>query len=149
MGRVAKDTFLRVANVVHRELFKATDGRLGGSLVGMPALILTTVGRKSGQRRNTMLTAPIMEGDLIVLVASYGGDDRHPAWFLNLRANPNVEVTMRGTTKPMHARIATSDEKNEMWPRITSAYRGYAGYQKRTARDIPIVILEPKTEGAT
>ena len=149
MGRAAKDTILRVANVVHRGVFNATDGRLGGSLVGMPALILKTTGRKSGEQRTTMLTAPIVEGDRIVLVASYGGDDRHPAWFLNLKAKPEVEITMRGATKAMHARIATSDEKDEMWPRITRAYRGYAGYQKKTTRDIPIVILEPTTKGAT
>jgi len=78
-----------------------------------------------------------------VLVASYGGDDRHPAWFLNLREKPDVEVTMLGRTRNMRARLASAKEKAELWPQITKAYRGYASYQRRTQRDIPMVILEP------
>ena len=76
-------------------------------------------------------------------MASYGGDDRHPAWFLNLEAKPDVEVTMSGQTRAMRARVASSEEKAALWPRIVAAYRGYDGYQHKTERDIPVVLLEP------
>jgi deazaflavin-dependent oxidoreductase (nitroreductase family) len=109
----------------------------------MRVLSLTTTGRKSGKRRTTMLTSPVQDGESIVLVASYGGDDRHPTWFLNLRDNPQVEITMRGQTRPMRARVASAEEKEELWPRVVSAYRGYGQYQQRTDRDIPLVICEP------
>ena len=149
MGSVAtvnpKDEIAKAVNTLHRSLFKATSGRIGGRIAGMPALILHTTGRKSGAARTTMLTAPIVEDGKVVLVASYGGDDREPTWSLNLRANPDVEVTMDGATKPMRARIASSEEKAELWPRVTSRYKGYAGYQTRTTRDIPLVILESRT----
>lgn len=140
---VTKDILARLISGTHEQLFKATSGLIGGNVAGMPALILATTGRKSGKVRRTMLTTPVQDGDAIVLVASYGGDKRHPAWFLNLRENPAVEVTMRGGTRPMKARIASAEEKAELWPRVTEKYRGYAAYQQRTDRDIPLVILEP------
>ena len=74
-----------------------------------------------------------------------GGDDNHPAWFLNLRANPRVKVTGNGETQPMTARVATEEEKAELWPQVTAAYPGYAGYQDKTDRDIPLVILTPES----
>ena len=91
-----------------------------------------------------MLAAPIADGDRLVLVASYGGDDRHPAWYLNLRANPEARATIAGSTRTMIARTATEEERTELWPRITSVFEGYARYQVRTERPIPVVILEPK-----
>jgi len=139
----AKDTFFKAFTSIHRGIFKATNGKLLGKMAGMDAIILTTTGRKSGQERQTMLTAPIVDADTVVLVASYGGDDRNPAWFVNLRANPAVKVAMGGKERDMTARIADADEKAELWGRITSAYKGYAGYQTKTDRDIPVVILEP------
>ncbi len=90
-----------------------------------------------------MLAVPITEGARLVLVASFGGDDRHPAWYLNLRANPEVRVTIAGSTRTMIARTATEEERTELWPRITSVFEGYASYQERTKRPIPVVILEP------
>jgi len=80
----------------------------------------------------------------LVLVASFGGDDRHPAWYLNLQANPEVRVTTAGSTRAMIARTATEDERAKLWPRITSVFEGYARLQRRTERPIPVVILEPK-----
>jgi deazaflavin-dependent oxidoreductase (nitroreductase family) len=80
---------------------------------------------------------------LVLLVASFGGDDRHPAWYLNLRANPKVRVTMAGSTRSMVARTATEEERVELWPQITSTFAGYARYQERTDRKIPVIILEP------
>jgi len=90
-----------------------------------------------------MLTVPIDDGDRVVLVASYGGDDRHPAWFLNLRDDPRVTVTRAGRVQPMRARTAGEEERSELWPRVVGAYRGYEDYQRKTARSIPVVILEP------
>jgi deazaflavin-dependent oxidoreductase (nitroreductase family) len=144
LGSEIKDAVMRVVNAFHRNLVQVTGGRVGGTLAGMPVVILTTTGRKSGQPRTTMLTSPVQQGDNIVLVASYGGDDRHPKWFLNLRDNPDVEVKYKGRKKPMRARVATAEEKDALWPRVTTAYKGYAGYQTKTERDIPLVILEPR-----
>lgn len=140
---VVKDTIGRVGNLVHRSVFRATKGRLMGKFFGMPVVELFTTGRKSGLRRSTMLTSPVREGDSVVLVASWGGDDRHPTWYLNLRDNPDVEATFDGRTRKMRARTATPEEKERLWPKVTSQYKGYAGYQKRTDRDIPLVILDP------
>ena len=80
----------------------------------------------------------------IVVVASRGGDDQHPAWFLNLRDNPDVEVAFKGKPKEhMHARVATAEERARLWPEVTKTYKGYANYQTKTTREIPLVLLEP------
>lgn len=139
-----RDTALRTMNTTHRAVLRLSGGRLLNRPFGMVALQLHTTGRKSGQRRSTMLTAPVYEADRVVLVASKGGDDRHPDWYRNLVANPDVEVTpVNGTTRAMRARTASAAEKAELWPLITAAYKGYAGYQRSTDRDIPVVICEP------
>jgi deazaflavin-dependent oxidoreductase (nitroreductase family) len=138
-----KDAMARAVNVVHRALVTATDGRIGGTGFGMQVVTLTTTGRKSGKQRTTMLTTPVHDDNRVVLVASYGGDDRHPAWFLNLRDNPDVQLEMRGKKRSMRARVASADEKAVLWPDVTAAYKGYADYQTKTERDIPLVILEP------
>ena len=111
----------------------------------MPAVELQTMGRKSGVKRSTMLAAPIIEGDCVILVASKGGDHRDPDWYRNLVVHPEVEITREGVTRPMVARTASPDEKAELWPRIVTSYKGYAGYQRRTNRGIPVVICEPRT----
>ena len=138
-----KDAFYKAGTRIHLALFNASKGRIFGKASGMPFIELLTTGRRSGKERSTILTAPIVEGGRLVLVASFGGDDRHPAWYLNLQANPEVQVTMAGTTHTMIARTATEEERLELWPRITSAYGGYARYQEQTERQIPVVILEP------
>ena len=139
-----KDAGARVVTRIHRTIFDLTNGRVSGSLYGMPVLKMTTKGRKSGKERTTMLTSPVQEGDSVVLVASYGGDDRHPTWFLNLRDDPDVEVVMKGKRRRMTAHVASSEEKERLWPQVTEAYKGYAGYQTKTDRDIPLVILDPR-----
>lgn len=139
----AKDALARVINRVHRTVFGVSGGRIGNRGMGMPVVQLTTTGRKTGKPRTVMLTSPVHDDNQVVLVASYGGDDRHPAWFVNLRDNPDVELTMEGKTRSMKARVASSDEKAELWPRVVAGYKGYAQYQTRTERDIPLVILEP------
>jgi deazaflavin-dependent oxidoreductase (nitroreductase family) len=138
------DIGLKAMSHVHRTILHVTGGRVLSSAFGMPALELHTVGRKSGQPRTTMLTAPVIDGDRVVLVASKGGDDRDPDWYRNLIANPDIELTMAGKRRPMRARQATPEEKAELWPRVVAAYRGYGGYQRRTQRDIPLVICEPR-----
>lgn len=139
-----KDLFSRAGNVLHRSIVRSTGGRIGGTGFGMPVVILTTTGRKSGKSRTVMLTTPVHDDDRIVLVASYGGDDRHPAWFLNVRDNPDVELEMKGTKRAMRAHVASTEERAQLWPEVVSAYKGYGQYQKRTEREIPLVILEPR-----
>ncbi|GAB2686094.1 nitroreductase family deazaflavin-dependent oxidoreductase [Nocardia thraciensis] len=139
------DAQLKVQNALHRALLKVSGGRLGRTVVGMPALELTTIGRKSGEPRRVMLTAPIIDDDTIVIVASRGGDPTHPAWYLNLRDNPAVEVSMQsGPRRPMTARIATEEERAALWPRVVEAFQGYGDYQRKTTREIPLVLLTPK-----
>lgn len=138
------DVVLKAMNAAHRVLLKATGNRLGASFGGMPSLELVTIGRKSGKPRSVMLTSPLREGEAYVVVASRGGDDVHPAWFLNLRDHPTVEVRIVGQSRQtMQARVATAEERARIWPVITRRYKNYAGYQKRTDREIPLVLLEP------
>ena len=106
----------------------------------MTAVELHTIGRKSGLPRSSMLTSPIHDESRVVLVASKGGNERDPLWYGNLRANPDVEVTMNGATRAMRARTASKDEKAELWPEIVATYKNYAQYQERSGRDIPVVI---------
>ncbi|HVT76524.1 MAG TPA: nitroreductase family deazaflavin-dependent oxidoreductase [Acidimicrobiales bacterium] len=138
-----RDPAAKVVNFLHRNLFLATKGRIGGKVMGMPAVLLTTTGRKSGEKRQSMLTSPLIEGDTVILIASWGGGPKHPQWYLNLQANPQVEVTRAGHTTKMTARTASPEERAELWPRVTSTYKGYAGYQEKTDREIPVVILTP------
>ena len=144
-GRVKpKDALHKASTAIHRAFFDVSKGRIFGRAFGMPVAELVTTGRRSSKERSTMLAVPITDGDRLVLVASFGGDDRHPAWYLNLRANPEVRVTTAGSTRAMIARVATDEERAELWPRITAVFGGYARYQRRTERPIPVVILEPR-----
>lgn len=139
------DLVLKTMNAVHRVVLKVSRNRVGANVAGMPSLELTTIGRKTGKAHAVMLTSPLQDGPAYVVVASRGGDPIHPAWFLNLRDRPEVEVQVVGEPKqPMRARVASSEERARMWPMITGKYRNYAGYQKRTDREIPLVFLEPE-----
>lgn len=141
---MASDLGFKAMNAVHRVVIKLTGGRVGWAAQDMPVLELTTIGRKSGQPRTVMLTSPVQEGTVLVVVASRGGDDRPPAWFLNLRDNPDVEVRLAGgTTEPMRARVATAAERDRLWPLVTADHKNYAGYQAKTSREIPLVLLTP------
>lgn len=138
------DFVLKGMNLVHRGLLAVTFGKVGWDAAGMAVLELTTIGRKSGEPRSVMLTSPLQEGDVIVVVASRGGDDHHPAWYVNLVANPEVQVVWKGRPKvTMTARTATPEERARMWPLIAERYTNYAGYQKKTDREIPLVLLTP------
>jgi deazaflavin-dependent oxidoreductase (nitroreductase family) len=131
----------------HRLLLKLSGGRFPRTVLGMTPVELRTIGRKSGEWRATLLTAPICEDDRVVVVASKGGSQDHPQWYKNLAANPDVEVTIDDVTRSMHARTASPEEKATLWPRIVGAYKGYEGYQRNTTRDIPVVICEPRASG--
>jgi len=138
------DFQLKTMNALHRAVLTISFGHLGWRAGGMPVVELTTTGRKSGEPRTVMLTSPVQEGDAIVIVASRGGDDHHPAWYLNLRDHPDVDVAFAGKPKqPMRARVATPTERAALWPRVTAEYKGYANYQTKTDREIPLVMLEP------
>lgn len=139
-----KDAMAKVLTGFHRLVFDVSKGKLLGKASGMPVVKLTTIGRKSGQRRTTMLTSPLVQGDNVVLVASYGGDDRDPAWFGNLVANPDVEVVMNGSVRAMRARVTEDVERTQLWEELTANHANYAGYQRKTSRQIPVVVLEPK-----
>jgi deazaflavin-dependent oxidoreductase (nitroreductase family) len=140
-----KDTQMKAMNTVHRTVIALSGGRIGGTIGTMPVYKLTTTGRSSGRPRTVMLTVPVQDDDRYVFVASKGGDDRDPDWYRNLVANPEitVEAVDGGGPMAMVARTASAEEKAELWPRIVEAYKGYAGYQKSTDRDIPVVIAEP------
>lgn len=121
-------------------LYRATGGKQGGTLVGCPVLLLTTVGRKSGKSR----TAPLLylrDGDQIVIVASKGGFPKHPAWYLNLRDNPKVQVQVGAEVSTMTARTLSEEEKAKVWPKLVAMYSDYQMYQDRTDRSIPVVTL--------
>lgn len=133
----------KALNAAHRAVVKVSRGRLGWKADGMPVVQLTTTGRKSGQPRTVMLTSPYQDGDTITIVASRGGNEHDPAWFLNLRENPEVTAVVEGVSRSMHARIATAEEKAEVWPKFSTADKYYAKYQTRINRDIPVVFLEP------
>ena len=133
----------RILVAVHEALFRASRGRLGARLVGMDVVMITTTGARSGQRRRTMLTVPVRDHGRLVLVASNGGNPREPDWCANLREHPAVEVTEQGSTTRMTAAIATPQERDRLWPEVVAVYAGYATYQERSPREIPLVLLTP------
>lgn len=144
IGTDLVDLGFKVLNRVHRTVARVSGGRLFSSGFGMPFVEVHTVGRKSGRPHSAMLTAPIVEDDRVVLVASKGGDDRDPDWFRNVLAHPDIDLTVDGVRRPIRAHRASKAEKEALWPRIVAAYQGYERYQGRTEREIPVVICEPR-----
>ena len=129
---------------VHTLLYRLSRGLVGHRMPGMAAmLLLDHVGAKSGKARTTPLVY-IEDGDAFVIVASKGGHPKHPAWFHNLRANPETTIQVGSRRIPVTARVATDAERERLWPEVVRAYSGYEGYQRRTDRKIPLVILEPR-----
>jgi len=128
----------------HVTLYRLTGGIVGRRVPGIPPmLLLDHVGAKSGTKRTTPL-AYLEDGDDHVIVASKGGWPRHPAWFHNLKANPDTTIQVGHRKIPVRARVATPDERKRLWPRIVDLYSGFAGYQEKTDRLIPLVVLEPR-----
>jgi deazaflavin-dependent oxidoreductase (nitroreductase family) len=136
------DVGFKAMNALHHILLAVSGGRLGWTAQDMPVLELTTTGRKSGQPRSVMLTSPLQQGSTLVVVASRGGDDQPPAWYLNLQDNADVQVRLQGgSAQPRRAHIATAAEREVLWPLVIADHGNYAGYQKRTTRVIPLVLL--------
>jgi len=148
------DPYLRL----HRYVYERSDGRIGKHSNRVPALLLTTTGRRTGLLRSHGLTYCRDRGDLVV-VASNGGSDRPPAWLLNLQAEPRVTVRVGRTVFRATARVATPEERAQLWPKVNRTNRGmarlfhpgvtgrYDVYQRHTTREIPVVILTPERPG--
>ncbi len=136
---------LALITSVHRFLYRATNGRIGARGAGTTMLLLTNVGRKSGRKYTTPLLY-LEEGNGWVVVASNAGDDRNPAWWLNLQAHPDGAVQIGPEHHAVRARRATPDEEEQIWPRLDASYRYYPDYRERTRREIPIVILERRPQ---
>lgn len=135
--------FISVFPAIDRRLMPLTRGKLSTGL-GQPVVLLHTRGAKSGVER----TAPLLatkQGDAVVLVASKAGAVKHPAWFHNIKANPDIEVTIDGQRRPMRARVAQGEERERLWATVCDHYSGYASYQRRAGdRVIPVIVLQPR-----
>jgi F420H(2)-dependent quinone reductase len=130
---------------VHTLVYRATNGLVGHRIPGLaPTLLLDHIGAKSGIKRTSPLLY-IRDGDDLVIVASKGGYPKHPAWFYNLKANPDTTAQVGSERRPVHARVATPKERARLWPYVIDAYSGYADYQARAGREIPLVILERRS----
>jgi deazaflavin-dependent oxidoreductase (nitroreductase family) len=135
---------LRLGTKAHVLVYRATRGLVGQRLPGgTPVLLLEHIGAKSRVKRTTPLVY-VRDGENVVVVASKGGHPRHPAWFHNLQANPDTTVQTGSKRRAVRARIADPQERSSLWPRALEVYPGYEEYQQRTAREIPLVILEPQ-----
>jgi F420H(2)-dependent quinone reductase len=124
-------------------LYRLSGGRIGGKINKAPVLLLTTTGRKSGQRR----TAPVVylaDGENIVVIGSNAGHNRAPAWSLNLKANPEAEVEVGRERRQVRARVAEGEERAELWRKHNEQYSGFDEYEARTDRDIALFVLEPR-----
>jgi deazaflavin-dependent oxidoreductase (nitroreductase family) len=139
---VGESGLWKVINAVHTRLYRLTGGRLGHQAAGLASLLLTTTGRRSGAARTVALTYVPDGGDYVV-VASNGGADRHPAWWLNLQSVPRATVQVGADVVPIVARAADPDERRRLWPKLTAANPFYTRYEELTARAIPVVILRP------
>jgi F420H(2)-dependent quinone reductase len=128
----------------HTALYRASGGRIGHKPPGLPPmLLLDHVGARSGVRRTSPLVYTHAGADY-VLVASKGGYPRHPAWFHNLRAHPDTTIQVGRRRLSVHARVASDEEHERLWPQAVATYRGFAGYQARAGRKIPLVVLSPR-----
>jgi deazaflavin-dependent oxidoreductase (nitroreductase family) len=131
---------------LHTLAYRASGGRIGHVIPGVPGrmLLLDHIGARSGEKR----TSPLLyfrDGESLVIVASKGGYPKHPAWFHNLRANPETTVQVGSERRRVRARVADAAERERLWPEAVRSYRGYADYQRRSrGREIPLVILEPR-----
>lgn len=136
---------LRRAMGAHTVVYRASGGRIGHRFPGSPPmLLLDHVGAKSGVRRTSPLVY-IEDGADVFIVASKGGYPKHPAWFHNLKAHPDTTVQIGTEHRDVHARVATAAERKRLWPKAVEVYGGYTGYQERAGREIPLVILEPRS----
>jgi F420H(2)-dependent quinone reductase len=132
---------LPILTVLHRSLYRLTGGRVGGKAGEMTVLLLTTTGRKTGTQRTVPLTY-FEDGDAYIVVGSKGGAPKHPAWYLNLEAHPEVEVQVGNERRRLRARRASPEEADRLWPTILEHAPLYGKYRAKTRREIPLVLLE-------
>ncbi len=137
-----KDLTAKRLSGVHRWAYRFTFGLVGRRMVDNDMMLLTTTGRVTG-RRHTVPLLYLKDGDSLVVIASWGGRPDDPEWYANLVSDPSVTVQVRGRRWKATARTADADERAAWWPRVVAAYRGYADYQARTEREIPVVFLDP------
>ena len=135
---------IRAMGRAHRAVYRLSGGRLLRRVAGMPVLMLTTTGRRTGQARTAPLTYFEL-GEEIAIVASNGGEDSPPRWWLNLQAEPRATIAIAGCSEEVTARAATTAEHDQLWPVITGTFRAYGDYARRTTRPIPVVILTRST----
>jgi F420H(2)-dependent quinone reductase len=129
----------------HAAVYRATGGVIGHRFPGTPpTLLLAHVGARSGVKRTSPLVYTV-DGENLVLVASKGGYHKNPAWFHNLVANPDTTVQVGSRRRAVHARAADPEERERLWPMVVAVYGGYEGYRRRTEREIPLVVLEPRS----
>jgi deazaflavin-dependent oxidoreductase (nitroreductase family) len=128
----------------HNRVYRLSGGRVGGTFRGSPVCLVDHVGRRSGKRH----TSPLIyarDGDDIVIVASKGGSHKDPMWWLNLRERPETTVQVGSEKRAVRARRATPEEKQRLWPVVVDVYAPYEEYQRKTKRDIPVIVLERTT----
>jgi len=140
---MTKNPIFKLFTAFHVWLYRISGGRFGNSMGGMPVLLLTTIGRKTGQHRTTPLMY-IKDGENVVITASAGGDDVDPAWFKNLQANPRVTMEIKGVTQTVVAQVASPEQKGKLWPQLVAQAPNFGEYQRKTTREIPMVILQPE-----
>jgi deazaflavin-dependent oxidoreductase (nitroreductase family) len=129
--------------LLHSAIYRLTDGKIAGKVEGVPLLVLSTRGRFSGKWRSSPLMY-LKKGEAFVVVASAGGSKTHPNWFLNLRANPHAVAEVNGDRREITVREASPEERTRLWPELVRLYWGWGEYQRRTDRQFPIVLLEPR-----
>jgi deazaflavin-dependent oxidoreductase (nitroreductase family) len=133
---------LKLGSGVHAGMYRATGGKLFGRMGKSPILLLNSVGRKTGKKRTSPLLY-IMDGEDFVIIASKGGAPTHPAWYLNLKANPNATVEVGDHEVWVRAEEAASEEKARLWQKMVEMYPTYDDYQTKTKREIPLLVLHP------
>ncbi|ABK69399.1 deazaflavin-dependent nitroreductase Ddn [Mycobacterium avium subsp. hominissuis] len=134
--------FIKWMSRVNTWMYRVSRGKWGGTFQKRPVALLTTTGRKTGQPRVSPLLY-LREGDRVILVASQGGRDKHPLWYLNLKANPKVSVQIKDEVLQLQARDATPEEREQYWPKLVAMYPSFDDYQSWTDRVIPVVICDP------
>ena len=138
--------FFRSVRNIYISLYRVSNGKFGGRVQGLQVLLLTTIGRKSGEERTTPLGYFMEEGNYII-TASNAGSDTHPAWFHNLRANPHVRIEIKDRQFEAEAEVAPSEKRRSLWSQLVSLSPPYANYTRKTTREIPLVILRPLKNG--
>jgi len=137
-----RDSTAKNLSRMHTALYRLTGGRIGRRLVDNDMLLLTTTGRHTG-KEHTVPLLYLRDGEDVVVIASWGGRDTHPEWYLNLREHPSAAMQINGTRSRVTTTTADPERRARLWPRVLDAYDGYRVYQTRTNREIPIVILSP------